>query len=1134
MTTRHLFTAALAILGTITTAFAADPVVSNLTAAQRPGTKLVDITYDVAADTPTVKVTLEISSDGGTTYSVPVTAVSGRVGGGVTVATGKMITWNAGVDWDGKLSAQTRFRVVADDRQIPGFAEVAAGALPSSSWAGAQDVDAFFMAKTEVTWAEFQTVRTWAAANGYDIGSVGAGRGPNRPVTDVNWYHAVKWCNARSEKEDLSPVYKVGTAVYRTGDAIPTVDATANGYRLPSEKEWEFAARGGVKTNGYEYSGSNDINAVAWYSSNSGSSTQDVATKLANELGLSDMSGNVWEWCFDIYSGSSRVYRGGGLLDGAFNCPVANRYIIIPTFTTSYFGFRVARSSNATGSLGSAVSSNIQTDTRNWTLSVSTPLTGTVNGAGSYLSGTSATLTATPSAGYLFGHWIGDASGSTNPLTILMDSDKTVGATFVADTRDPDSDGLTNYQEIITYRTNPELADTDGDSISDGAEIEQGRDPLVSEPVVSNLTAAQRPGTKLVDITYDVTANTPMVKVTLEISSDGGSTWAVPVTSTTGAVGDSVAVGTGKSITWNAGVDWDGKFTPQTRFRVVADDRQIPEFAEVVAGNLPDSSWAGAQSVNAFYMAKTEVTWSEFQIVRTWATAEGYDIGSVGAGTGPNRPVTNVSWYQSLKWCNARSEKEGLQPVYKVGTAIYRTGDSVPTIDTTANGYRLPSEKEWEFAARGGVKTNGYECSGSNDINAVAWFSSNSSSTQDVATKQANELGLSDMNGNVWEWCFDISSGESRVYRGGSWDNSSSNCLVAGPRNDYPPTGAGDTIGFRVARSSTGAASSAMTSTTIDTQDWTLAVTTPVNGSVSGASAYLSGTSATLTATPLAGYLFGSWSGDASGSANPLSTLMDADKTVGATFVEDARDPDADGLTNYQEIITYGSNPELADTDGDSIGDGAEIEQGRSPLVSEPVVSNLTATQRPGTKLVDITYDVTADTPTVKVTLEISNDGGTTYSVPVTSATGSVGDSVAMGTGKTITWNAGVDWDGKLTPQTRFRVVADDLQIAGFSMIPTGAFTMGQNSGDGDILDAAPVTVTVTAFYMAQHEVTKELWDEVRTWASANGYSDLATGEAKAANHPVHSITWFDMVKWCNARSQLDGLKGEFFFPLEC
>ena len=332
------------------TLLAADPVVSNVQGLQRPGTKLVDITYDVTADTPTVGVTLRISSDGGTTFSVPATTLTGAVGANVPVGTGKVITWNAGTDWLGNYSTAMRFEIKVDDGVVPapeGFADVAAGALPASSWAGAQAVDGFFMAKTEVTWGEFQTVRTWAAANGYDIGSVGAGTGPNRPVTDVSWYHALKWCNARSEKEGLRPVYKIDTAIYRTGNSVPTVDATANGYRLPSEKEWEFAARGGVRTNGYEYSGSSDVNAVAWYANNSGSSTQDVATKLANELGLSDMSGNVWEWCFDDWdgSGSFRVFRGGGGYGNASDCRVADRYGISPTGTGYGLGFRVARSS---------------------------------------------------------------------------------------------------------------------------------------------------------------------------------------------------------------------------------------------------------------------------------------------------------------------------------------------------------------------------------------------------------------------------------------------------------------------------------------------------------------------------------------------------------------------------------------------------------------------------------------------------------------------------------------------------------------------------------------------------------------------------------------------------------------------
>jgi hypothetical protein len=142
------------------TLLAADPVVSNVQGLQRPGTKLVDISYDVTADTPTVSITLRISSDGGTTFTVPATTLTGAVGANVPVGTGKVITWNAGTDWLGNYSTAMRFEVKVDDGVVPapeGFAYVAAGALPDSSWAGAQAVDGFFMAKTEVTWSEFQT-----------------------------------------------------------------------------------------------------------------------------------------------------------------------------------------------------------------------------------------------------------------------------------------------------------------------------------------------------------------------------------------------------------------------------------------------------------------------------------------------------------------------------------------------------------------------------------------------------------------------------------------------------------------------------------------------------------------------------------------------------------------------------------------------------------------------------------------------------------------------------------------------------------------------------------------------------------------------------------------------------------------
>lgn len=222
----------------------------------------------------------------------------------------------------------------------------------------------------------------------------------------------------------------------------------------------------------------------------------------------------------------------------------------------------------------------------------------------------------------------------------------------------------------------------------------------------------------------------------------------------------------------------------------------------IAGGTLPASSGLGAQSVASFQLGRTEVTWSEYSAVHSWATANGYNLGTVEAGTGRKRPITAVTWYQAVKWCNAASERAGLTPVYKVGTEVYRTGDSVPTIDPAANGYRLPSEKEWEFAARGGNNTQGYEYSGSDDISAVAWYDDNSSgSTRQVAIRQANELGIFDMSGNVREWCFD-EIGQNRMVRGGSWYENSEKCRVAYRDQYFTPDSASYYMGFRLARNS--------------------------------------------------------------------------------------------------------------------------------------------------------------------------------------------------------------------------------------------------------------------------------------------------------------------------------------------
>jgi len=520
-------------------------------------------------------------------------------------------------------------------------------------------LSSYSIGETEVTQALWQAVM--GSNPSYFSGS-------NRPVEEVSW-------------NDCQ-------------DFITRLNAmTGENFRLPTEAEWEFGARGGNKSRGYKYAGSNSIDDVAWYNDNSyakGSSSPDygthaVATKQSNELGLYDMSGNVWEWCYDWYgnysssaqtnptgpaSGNGRVYRGGGWYGYARDCRTSNRNCYVPSGRSGDIGFRLA--------LSEFNPKFLDIDTSNL-----------------------------------------EFASSSGSMSFKITSN-------------------TSWT-VVSDQTWCSVSPTSGSG-----------DGSVTVSVQENTSTSARTAT--------ISVESDAVTKTLAVTQDGAN--AVPPSS--------------QDRTFTVG---------GVQFKMIAVEGgtfTMGATSEQGSDTYDNEKPAHSVTLSSYSIGETEVTQALWQAVM--GSNPSYFSGS-------NRPVEQVSWNDCQDFITRLNAMTG-------------------------ENFRLPTEAEWEFAARGGNMSRGYKYAGSNSIDDVAWYSDNSSHrTHDVGTKQTNELGLYDMSGNVKEWCYDWYgdysssaltnptgpvSGEDRVLRGGNWVLGAWYCRTS-IRITRSPSFRSSYIGFRLA-----------------------------------------------------------------------------------------------------------------------------------------------------------------------------------------------------------------------------------------------------------------------------------------------------------------------------------------------
>ncbi len=716
----------------------------------------IEISYDLKSDAP-CDVFSYVSFNSGKKWEGPLTNVKGDIGDFVLEGK-KRFEWEVLKTREDFVGSEIQFKVVAKKVDVyhPKMVKVEGGIFEMGSSEGEQDempihqveVSSFEIGKYEVTQYEWRVIMGSNPSyhNNCD----------NCPVESVSWYEIQSFLNR---------LYEL------TGDI----------YRLPTEAEWEYAAKGGIHTKGYVYSGSNLPNEVSWFGENSNGNSHPVGELLPNELGLFDMSGNAQERCWDWVSeyktgvlenptgpksGRYKSIKGGSWADLVTLSRVSDRDGDEPISNGFDYGFRMVKSKNDFREVF-----NYETEK----VAGGTFQMGCEDYSDKEKPMHSVTLNAYNIGKYEITQAQWKAVMGGNPSFFNECDECPVEQVSYHDALEfiKRLNQITGKFYRLPTEAEWEFAAIGGAKLNGYAFSGSNNIDDVAWYDGNSITRTNQVGKKKpngIGI-YDMSGNVQ------EWCSDFLGSYSIETShNPSGPLKGEQRIIRGGGYNVNSVFAKNGvrnNAYPESRYtnlglrlvHPIFDLKSIePETVLVEGGTFQMGSNSGeedekpvhAVTVSSFKMAKYEVTQSQWKLVM---------------GNNPSQfpncdecPVENVSF-------------NDIQEYIKRLNSI------------TGKRYRLPTEAEWEYAARGGSKSMGFQFSGSNDINAVAWHNGNSENKVHlIGTKKANELGIYDMSGNVWEWTLDkySSYGDENavgaggfVIRGGSFRNNPNNCSVS-------------------------------------------------------------------------------------------------------------------------------------------------------------------------------------------------------------------------------------------------------------------------------------------------------------------------------------------------------------------